>query len=387
MWRDGWRNLHAGASTTVAVDLVDRRTRPARPDRRGGRPATSWTTALDEPGVHGPPSARLRRRPRGAPTCVTYRPFLSYGELGALIDGKPSELHDALLSPRSVSAPLTTRARPDHGGHAGHATRPPDAAAIGPPRAACATRGARRRAGGAGGRPAQADRAGPRRRSRADRRQRRSIPRSRAALRTLLERHAPGRLRRRRRRGPGSGPPRPIRRCAIAHAGGPRRGTRLPCSGLALWTTTTGTATAMPGVRPPARSTRVAPPGAGRGSPNSEADARRHCVRPGERSAAERDARRLAEPAQPPRSTAPIDSDGCAPPGSTWADAPTTSSTLQLTHGPDGATPLGVDHRSRARGGRSSPAARRCGRPLAQAGRVACTRRLRRRRDQRCSRR
>jgi hypothetical protein len=27
---------------------------------------------------------------------VTYRPFLSYSELGALIDGNPTELHDAM---------------------------------------------------------------------------------------------------------------------------------------------------------------------------------------------------------------------------------------------------------------------------------------------------
>lgn len=96
VWREGWRNLHAGGPTSVSVDLVTagapgttRITRSWAPD--AGLDDATWTVQ----------SSGGRRVPHdGGPWAAemeTYRPFLSYGELGALIDGKPSELHDALF--------------------------------------------------------------------------------------------------------------------------------------------------------------------------------------------------------------------------------------------------------------------------------------------------
>ncbi|MEJ8279415.1 AAA family ATPase [Pseudonocardia spirodelae] len=96
IWKEGWRNLHATGPTSVSVDLVTAgapgTTRISRTWAPGsGLDDAVWT--VQEPG------ARRTGYDGGAwrEDMDTYRPFLSYGELGALIDGKPSELHDALF--------------------------------------------------------------------------------------------------------------------------------------------------------------------------------------------------------------------------------------------------------------------------------------------------
>jgi energy-coupling factor transporter ATP-binding protein EcfA2 len=95
VWRKGWRNLHAPAKAFIGVDLVTAGasgvTRIARrwadgDELDGGR----WTRQR---------SGGEREQFDGEAwreDMVTYRPFLSYSELGALIDGKPTELHDAM---------------------------------------------------------------------------------------------------------------------------------------------------------------------------------------------------------------------------------------------------------------------------------------------------
>ncbi|MFE1595872.1 AAA family ATPase, partial [Nocardia sp. NPDC058705] len=94
-WREGWRNLHEPDTARIDVELLTAGERPhlsvatswdpnaeladARwTERRGSDPATS----VD-------PQGRRQR-------LDLYRPFLSYSELGALVDGKPSDLFDAL---------------------------------------------------------------------------------------------------------------------------------------------------------------------------------------------------------------------------------------------------------------------------------------------------
>jgi recombinational DNA repair ATPase RecF len=89
VWRQGWRNLHAAnIPTRVDVDLVI--------DGRLG------TTTI---GRHWPADGDLGDAQPGSVTCgdlgwtdavETYRPFLSYAELGAVVDGKPSEMYDAV---------------------------------------------------------------------------------------------------------------------------------------------------------------------------------------------------------------------------------------------------------------------------------------------------
>lgn len=97
VWRDGWRNLHAHGPTAVTVDLVTAgSTGTTRIERHwetgaeleGGR----WTRQRGKDKREDFDGAEWREDMR------TYRPFLSYSELGTLIDGKPSALHDALHS-------------------------------------------------------------------------------------------------------------------------------------------------------------------------------------------------------------------------------------------------------------------------------------------------
>ena len=95
VWRKGWRNLHSPAKAFIGVDLVTAGasgvTRIARrwadgEELNGGQ----WTRQLSGAEREDFDGAAWRE------DMVTYRPFLSYSELGALIDGKPTELHDAM---------------------------------------------------------------------------------------------------------------------------------------------------------------------------------------------------------------------------------------------------------------------------------------------------
>jgi DNA repair exonuclease SbcCD ATPase subunit len=97
VWRDGWRNLHSNGQASAMVDLITA--------------GTTGTTRIEkcwEQGEELDDGRWTRQAPRAkradfddsawGEAMQTYRPFLSYSELGALIDGKPSELHDALHS-------------------------------------------------------------------------------------------------------------------------------------------------------------------------------------------------------------------------------------------------------------------------------------------------
>ncbi len=94
-WREGWRNLHEPETARIDVELLTAGDEPRLAvttswaanaelaqaqwtERRGSAPAAS----ID-------PGGRRQR-------LDLYRPFLSYSELGALVDGKPSDLFDAL---------------------------------------------------------------------------------------------------------------------------------------------------------------------------------------------------------------------------------------------------------------------------------------------------
>lgn len=94
VWKEGWRNLHHPDTTAIAVQLTE-----------DGEPGTTTVTrewaagaALDgaqasvrAAGVTRPLAAKGWTRP-----LELYRPFLSYSELGALVSGQPSKMHDAL---------------------------------------------------------------------------------------------------------------------------------------------------------------------------------------------------------------------------------------------------------------------------------------------------
>lgn len=96
VWRAGWRNLHADTAPKAAVEL----------SMDGDRGKTSivrgWTgpdLADSHATVQRPGQQRADLATLGwEQDLVTYRPFLSYSELGRMIDGKPSEMYDAVAA-------------------------------------------------------------------------------------------------------------------------------------------------------------------------------------------------------------------------------------------------------------------------------------------------
>jgi recombinational DNA repair ATPase RecF len=94
VWKDGWRNLHAPETTAISVQLTE-----------DGEPGTTsvtreWAAAASLEGAQARVEAAGVRRPLAAKGWARplelYRPFLSYSELGALVSGQPSKMHDAL---------------------------------------------------------------------------------------------------------------------------------------------------------------------------------------------------------------------------------------------------------------------------------------------------
>ncbi|MGH7461734.1 MAG: ATP-binding protein, partial [Longimicrobiales bacterium] len=94
VWKDGWRNLHHQHPTAINADLLLTGLGPTKV-------SASWPPdgSLD--------SCQTAVQPKGKPrftlgdlgwndALVSYRPFLSYNELGSLLDEGPSKLYDAL---------------------------------------------------------------------------------------------------------------------------------------------------------------------------------------------------------------------------------------------------------------------------------------------------
>jgi recombinational DNA repair ATPase RecF len=96
VWREGWRNLHHPAASLVATFLAEGERGPCVVSRL-------WPPEADFEG--GEATARLHDKPASdlgslgwTAALRTYRPFLSYNELGSLLDEGPSKLYDALSS-------------------------------------------------------------------------------------------------------------------------------------------------------------------------------------------------------------------------------------------------------------------------------------------------
>lgn len=113
--RQGWRNLHDPASSSITVDVVT--------DGASGTTHIAWSWQPDEDLDSGRRTRQLpgaKREPfDGAgwrDDMTTYRPFLSYSELGKLLNGTPSQLYDALhkvlgLGPLTEAKTRLTAAR------------------------------------------------------------------------------------------------------------------------------------------------------------------------------------------------------------------------------------------------------------------------------------
>jgi recombinational DNA repair ATPase RecF len=96
VWRDGWRNLHHPEASLTATFLLEGEPRPCVVSRRweAEAPFESAQVVVNLPGREKADldtvgwTSALR----------THRPFLSYNELGSLLDEGPSKLYDALSS-------------------------------------------------------------------------------------------------------------------------------------------------------------------------------------------------------------------------------------------------------------------------------------------------
>jgi predicted ATPase len=95
VWKEGWRNLHELGAAGIEVEMTE-----------DGQPgittiARQWAADADldeaDAFVHanGGPPEQIAAKGWSKPLEL-YRPFLSYSELGALVSGQPSKMHDAL---------------------------------------------------------------------------------------------------------------------------------------------------------------------------------------------------------------------------------------------------------------------------------------------------
>jgi energy-coupling factor transporter ATP-binding protein EcfA2 len=94
IWKEGWRNLHLGHPTEIQAGLL----------MEGQGPLTvtaAWAkdAALEDSTVVVQPKSKPKTSLTAmgwSRALVSYRPFLSYNELGSMLDEGPSKLYDAL---------------------------------------------------------------------------------------------------------------------------------------------------------------------------------------------------------------------------------------------------------------------------------------------------
>ena len=94
VWQDGWRNLHQDKAAAIEAKL----------DLEGGGQVTvncSWDAGCEL--SEQKTGAQIKGKPKTTLQALgwtdaleSYRPFLSYNELGSMLDEGPSKLYDAL---------------------------------------------------------------------------------------------------------------------------------------------------------------------------------------------------------------------------------------------------------------------------------------------------
>jgi len=96
VWREGWRNLHHPAASLSGTFLVEGE-RGACVVSRQWETGAAFEAGAASAQLHDKPSSDLASLGWTA-ALRTHRPFLSYNELGSLLDEGPSKLYDALSS-------------------------------------------------------------------------------------------------------------------------------------------------------------------------------------------------------------------------------------------------------------------------------------------------
>lgn len=98
-WSERWRNLHHDGPAEIMAEIIEQGAGPIRLCTRWAASATdvnahTTTAQRTVDGTKGP--AENARTLGWAPSLETYRPMLSYDELGGLLESGPSELYDAI---------------------------------------------------------------------------------------------------------------------------------------------------------------------------------------------------------------------------------------------------------------------------------------------------
>jgi len=96
VWREGWRNLHHPEASLGATFLIEGERGPCVVTRRW-EPEAAFEAARSVAELDGKGESELSSLGWTA-ALRTHRPFLSYNELGSLLDEGPSKLYDALSS-------------------------------------------------------------------------------------------------------------------------------------------------------------------------------------------------------------------------------------------------------------------------------------------------
>lgn len=97
IWREGWRNLHHPLPTEVSAELAMEGVNGGTTVRRWWSQGAELEQSVTEVQPHGQRKTDLRSL-GWEQDLVTFRPFLSYNELGSMLDEGPSKLYDALSS-------------------------------------------------------------------------------------------------------------------------------------------------------------------------------------------------------------------------------------------------------------------------------------------------
>ena len=95
IWKEGWRNLHHPSPTEVSAEFAVEGEKGATTIKR------TWADSAElddnEPSVNLPSKRTADLDSLGwASALESYRPFLSYNELGSMFDEGPTKLHDRL---------------------------------------------------------------------------------------------------------------------------------------------------------------------------------------------------------------------------------------------------------------------------------------------------
>src|SRR6266511_3842205 len=97
VWRNSWRNLHAEGAASIVVELaIDGQAGPTKVSRVWA-PGVGLADAAASSQRHGQPRQSVDAL-GWSRALEVYRPFLSYAELGALVEGRPTDMHDAVQS-------------------------------------------------------------------------------------------------------------------------------------------------------------------------------------------------------------------------------------------------------------------------------------------------